>query len=306
MKRQQLTERQRREREYYETYSRLSAADTVSFAPVDGKQRRPWNSYWAFYERARGYFTSPAQRMLDFGCGAGEGSVRFAYVGFEVHGFDLSPSNIELAERRAKRYGYADRCHFSIQAAENLAYPTNWFDIVTGRDILHHVEIEPAIRQCLRVMKPGGVAIFREWVEAPVLDVLRRTIGAWLVPVGKSLERHVTEDERKLSAADLELICSLCPSFTLERFMLLSRFYRLLPHSPKPRPSLLEQIDWRLIQVLPWLSRLGGSALLTLRKGLSGVGGAPPEPLTVSEPPTLVTEPLKRALPPAQKALPRK
>jgi 2-polyprenyl-3-methyl-5-hydroxy-6-metoxy-1,4-benzoquinol methylase len=262
----QLTERQRRELEYYETYCRVHELPELSFAPVEGKERRPWNSYWAFCERVRDYFRSPEQRLLDFGCGAGESALRFARVGYEVYGFDLSPGNIDLCRGRAVRYGHADCCHFSVQPAENIDYPSGFFDVVAGRDILHHVEIEPAIRQCLRVLKPGGVAIFREWVDTPVFDTLRRTIGALLVPTGKSLERHVTEDERKLNAADLVLLRRICPNLVVERSMLLGRLCRFLPPSPAPRPSFLEQIDWRLFEVLPWLRHLGGSALITLHK----------------------------------------
>src|SRR5207253_7564933 len=125
----QLTERQRREREYYETYCRLQKPGEVSFAPVEGKERRPWNSYWAFYERVCRYFHSPSQRLLDFGCGAGEGALRFARVGYEVYAFDLSPGNIALCQERAARYGYAGRCHFSVQAAQSLDYPAAFFDV---------------------------------------------------------------------------------------------------------------------------------------------------------------------------------
>jgi len=261
-----LTDRQRREVEYYETFSRLSGPGEVSFAPVEGKEQRPWNSYWVFYERARRRFTSPGQRLLDFGCGTGLSALRFARVGYEVHGFDLSPANIALAKEQAGKFGLAGRCHFSVQAAEDLDYPSASFDIVAGRDILHHVEIEPAVRQCLRVLKPGGMAIFREWIEAPVFDTLRRTIGAWLVPPGKSLERHVTEDERKLTDEDIARIRRLCPQLTVERYMLVARIGRLLPPPVNSRPSLLEKVDWGLFQMVPWLRGLGGSALVTLQK----------------------------------------
>ena len=51
-----LTERQRREREYYEEYSMLSAPAEVCFDPVAGNERRPWNPYWSLCESVAARF----------------------------------------------------------------------------------------------------------------------------------------------------------------------------------------------------------------------------------------------------------
>src|SRR5205814_8679982 len=104
----------------------------------------------------------------------------------------------------------AERTHFSISVAEKLDYPADYFDMVVGTDILHHVDISQAVAECSRVLKKGGLAIFHEPVRAPVFDVLRETrFGRWLVPKEVSLERHLTHDERKLSPDDLKTIRSL-------------------------------------------------------------------------------------------------
>ena len=92
-----------------------------------------------------------------------------------MDGFDLSEKNIKIAQKLARRHSLDGRCRFQPMAAERLTYPDNTFDVIVGIDILHHVEIGPAIDEAFRVLKPGGVAIFKEHAEVPVLDPIRNT-----------------------------------------------------------------------------------------------------------------------------------
>jgi 2-polyprenyl-3-methyl-5-hydroxy-6-metoxy-1,4-benzoquinol methylase len=253
-----LTVRQQREREFYEEYSRLNAIDEVSFDPVLSKRRKPWNSYWFVYDLARSYCTSSNLKLLDFGCGSGVSCIRFAKLGYNVTGFDISPSNIFTADRLARKYGLDDRIKLSVAIAEQIDYPTEYFDIVVGIDILHHVEIGPALQQCLRVLKKGGTAIFHEPVEVPIFDRVRNSsFGRWLVPKTVSLERHLTADERKLTFEDIKTIKSLCPDFSAWRFLLFSRGTRY---------SALEKLDHYLFKVAPYLQNYGGIIVMMLRK----------------------------------------
>jgi ubiquinone/menaquinone biosynthesis C-methylase UbiE len=262
-----LTERQKREREYYEEYARRAAPAEVCYDPVAGRERRPWNSYWFVIEQAKHYFKAPGQRLLDFGCGAGEFSFLYANIGYEVFAFDISPQNIAIARGRAAKDDPAGRTHFSVGLAERLDYEAESFDVIVGVDILHHVEIGRAIAECARVLKKGGVAIFHEPVRVPVFDRLRETnIGLRLSPKSVSYDRHITQDERKLTPADLETICRLAPEPLMRRFLLTSRLGSLIGVSDASRVINLEKADYYLLKLLPWLRRFGGRAVLTLRK----------------------------------------
>jgi 2-polyprenyl-3-methyl-5-hydroxy-6-metoxy-1,4-benzoquinol methylase len=77
-------------------------------------------------------------------------------MGFEVSGFDITPSCIEAATRLGAAYRLSHRIRFSIQTAERVDYPDESFDVVAGIDILHHVEIPAAVAEYLRVLKLGG------------------------------------------------------------------------------------------------------------------------------------------------------
>jgi 2-polyprenyl-3-methyl-5-hydroxy-6-metoxy-1,4-benzoquinol methylase len=216
-----LTDRQQRERAYYEEYARRTAPERVWFEPVSGEQQRPWNPYWFVAGLVREAYKRPDQRLLDFGCGPGLYSVQFGHIGYEVYGFDISQANVEVARQLAAQYGTSDRMHFQQGVAERLDYPDDYFDVIAGIDILHHVEISPAIAECLRVLKPGGLAVFKEPVEAPLFDKLRNTrLGQWLAPKEVSFDLHITEDERKLTQTDLQTIRNAAHGATVHRLWL--------------------------------------------------------------------------------------
>jgi SAM-dependent methyltransferase len=172
-----------------------------------------------------------------------------------------------MAERLAAKYDLADRAHFSVQAAERLQYPDGEFDVIAGVDILHHVNIENAIRECLRVLKPGGHAIFLEPVEAPAFDRLRHSaLVVRFFPTSASLDRHVTEDERKLSRTDLATIRRVAPTLEIEPYLLLSRLDRFHGLNRWTRWSVLERLDQVIFSVLPPSRVLAGKALLRFTK----------------------------------------
>lgn len=205
-----LSKRQKRELQFYEEFSKIDEPSQVCFDRLSAPHAKPWNSYQRLIDIAKQNFSAADQKLLDFGCDKGEYSLLFAKIGYEVFGFDLSPNNIAIAQRLARKYDLAERTHFRVSVAEKLDYPADYFDVIVGTDILHHVEIRQALRECSRVLKQGGVAIFHEPVRVPVFDDLRESsFGKWLVPKAASLEHHITEDERKLTADDLEFIESL-------------------------------------------------------------------------------------------------
>jgi 2-polyprenyl-3-methyl-5-hydroxy-6-metoxy-1,4-benzoquinol methylase len=257
----ELTERQRREREFYNEYALRQRDADVDFAPVEGRERRPQNPYWQVFHLAADRFL-PGARLLDFGCGWGVNTVRFARLGYQVEGFDISEVNLEVCRHLAERFGVADRVRVSIQPAEALGYPDASFDVIAGVDILHHVDIPAAIRECRRVLKPGGVAIFREPLENALFDRLRNTaMVRRLFPNRVSLDHHITEDERKLTGRDLATIRGIFPDLTIDRFRMLSRFASLW----KSGEMRLEKLDRSLSRV-PGFRSLAGTIVMTLRK----------------------------------------
>ncbi len=266
----ELTARQRREQEFFDEYwSRFRDGAQVNLDPIAGKERRPWNSYWYVFEAAKGLYEAGARKLLDFGCGGGINAAILASLGFEVTGFDISPRCVENAKQVAQAHQFSDRCHFSVQASESLEYPDEYFDAVVGIDILHHVEIASSVAECVRVLTPGGTALFREFIEVPPIDRVRNTaLVRIFFPKEKILDHwgYITEDERKMNDQDIALIRELCPNMTEQRFTVFARLDRLLRSPGDRRASYLEKFDYWLCNKIPALNKLGGSVVLELHK----------------------------------------
>ena len=76
---------------------------------------------------------------------------------------DISPKSIEHLISMAKEENLEHRLQASVMDAHDLTLEDNRFDIVLGNGILHHLpQLEVALREINRVLKPGGHAIFQE------------------------------------------------------------------------------------------------------------------------------------------------
>lgn len=111
--------------------------------------------------------------LLDLGCGAGETSVYFALQGARVTAVDVSREMLRVAGALAAHHRVP--LHTAQIMAEAMPFADATFDGIYGNGVLHHVELEPALREIARVLKPGGVAVFIEPLSHnPVIDVYRR------------------------------------------------------------------------------------------------------------------------------------
>lgn len=260
----QLTHRQQRERAFYRRYAPLQGAMEVDFSPVITDRPRPWNSYYHAYDliRAHRVKNSGQGKVLEIGCGVGIAAVRLAKLAFDVHALDICQENINLSQQRAAFYDVADRCHFQTGTAEDLPHEDASFDLVVGFDILHHVEIKQAWAQVLRVLKPGGMVVFREPVFQSVIDPLRQLKAIRkLLPCDVSMDpaHHITPDERKISPSDLRDMIGSLDRPRVARFDFLARLHRLVPDWR----VRMQQCDHQLFRWVPGLSRLGDTVVLS-------------------------------------------
>ncbi|MDD4973352.1 MAG: class I SAM-dependent methyltransferase [Bacteriovorax sp.] len=272
-----LTERQTREKEYYEQFAeKFNINRPIDFSPVDGplleKERRPWNSYWRTYEIPVDFLrkqkeTQKEYHLLDFGCGPGDNSLRFARAGYKVAGFDICEKNINSCKILFEKNNNSEQGNFLVGVAEKIPFADESFEVVVGIDILHHVDIPKAISEVQRVLKKDGIAIFREPVEVPFFDIIRNTkLVRFLFPNKSSLEAHITEDERKLNKFDLNTIKEIFPNMTIERSLVLSRFDKILRKHDNPKSSGLEKWDYFCSKILPSYGLFGGASVIILKK----------------------------------------
>ena len=97
-------------------------------------------------------------RVLEIGCGMGTDGAQFAKAGAIYTGIDLTDAAVELARKRFQVSGLPGE--FRVADAERLDFPDASFDLVYSHGVLHHTpDIEAAVREIHRVLKPGGCAI---------------------------------------------------------------------------------------------------------------------------------------------------
>ena len=138
--------------------------------------------------------------VLEVGCGLGTDAARFARSGARYTGIDLTQRSIELARERFRQEGLAGE--FQIGDAEQLSFPDDSFDLFYSHGVLHHTpDIDRAIREARRVLRPGGEAMVmlyhRRSFNYYVNIMLLRRMGIRLLAFdwGPALVQRVTGED---------------------------------------------------------------------------------------------------------------
>ncbi|HSR24450.1 MAG TPA: class I SAM-dependent methyltransferase, partial [Candidatus Eisenbacteria bacterium] len=103
----------------------------------------------------------PYGKALELGCGTGFFLLNLQQAGVleEGHVTDLSPGMVEAAVRNAAGLGF--EVEGRVADAESIPYEDATFDLVVGHAVLHHIpDVELALREVLRVLRPGGRFVF--------------------------------------------------------------------------------------------------------------------------------------------------
>jgi SAM-dependent methyltransferase len=130
------------------------------------------------------------EKVLDVGCGLGLMAIGVAkrLKTGKVTAIDdwkaggVSGQSVEAAKENAKSEGVADRVRFEAGDERKLVYPANQFDVVVSVAALHRLaddhEREQALREMLRVLKPGGRLLIFDTAETGYYAEALRAGGA--------------------------------------------------------------------------------------------------------------------------------
>lgn len=103
----------------------------------------------------------PYVDALEIGCGTGFFSLNLKLAGVveNVSVNDISPGMVDVARRNAAALGFD--ISGRVGDAESIPYQDASFDLVVGHAILHHIpDVDAALREVLRVLRPGGRLVF--------------------------------------------------------------------------------------------------------------------------------------------------
>ena len=198
------------------------------------------------------------RHVLDYGCGTGGTTQHLLEQGAYVTGFDISLLRLQEA-----RYRTGDSQATYVEcAAEHLPFAGAAFDAVLGKQILHHLDLDAAIAEVARVLRPGGRAVFLEpLIHNPLLEGYRR-----LTPHLRS------PTEKALSMADLARIAAPFRRWSHREFVLLSVLPALAAARLGPHPrwrrwqGRLATCDRQLFTAWPAVSRYAWETVIVLEK----------------------------------------
>lgn len=129
-------------------------------------------------EHKRAWLTAnaaPGVHVLDFACGNGENGIFAAQQGAKVTGIDISPEGIENAKKNAEMLGVAELCQFVEMDGESMSLGNDTFDLAVEYGALHHVDLDAALSELARVLKPDARMMCIEAMRHnPLIHAYRR------------------------------------------------------------------------------------------------------------------------------------
>ena len=144
-----LDDRVRRERESYDEGEVFveSAKLHARFEHVfTGANSRAAEHHFADLVRQE----AARRRVLSYGCVRGD-MLMPAVLAAQPR--CLLVVDVSIKEIEAVRTEFGDAAEYSVMDGHSLAVPTESFDLVVGRAIIHHLDYETAIREIHRVLR---------------------------------------------------------------------------------------------------------------------------------------------------------
>lgn len=211
--------------------------------------------YWLDEIGARHLRPRP-ERMLSLGCGPAfieEQILERDFAG-RIVAYETSEVAVASARERLARTPWAERIEFHCGDALAAGLPDASFDAVFVEAALHHfVELEPTFRLMHRVLRPGGILLFDEYVGPdlqqypPELEALLGRINACLAP---ELRRDFETGEvrQSVEACPIEVQMERDPTEGVHASEILPLTYRYF--------DVVERLDYGGTIVRPIFNRI--------------------------------------------------
>jgi 2-polyprenyl-3-methyl-5-hydroxy-6-metoxy-1,4-benzoquinol methylase len=121
---------------------------------------------------------SKQDKILDAGCGSGNHATRMAKKGYNITAIDFSESVLKIAQQNLIELNLLDKVTLQQEDLTALSFADNSFDIAYCWGVLMHIpDVETAIKELCRVVKPGGHIIISETNENSAEAFTRRALA---------------------------------------------------------------------------------------------------------------------------------
>ena len=229
----------------------------------EADSRRSVSKFYLVASSSRDYYRTLLlslchnQEILEYGCGLGSYAIILAKNGARVVGIDISEVAIEMATAQAKQENL-EHITFCLDDAEAMNFDNDRFDIICGTSILHHLDMEKALKEITRVLKSEGKAIFIEPMgHNPFINLFRK------------LTPHLrTEDEHPLTNEDLKRMKKFFHQIHFNFFHLFSLLAVPFRNTSvfSSLLKMLDQFDQTLFKWIPSFGLLAWQVVIVLDK----------------------------------------
>jgi SAM-dependent methyltransferase len=267
------------EREFYDAqYARFLALPDADLAC----SRRTLeidlaNPAHPIYERRKLYLAvmrillaEPAEGLsvLDYGCGTGDWGLMLAGEGARVASLDLSAAAIQVVLRRAAASGLSDRVRgFARDASDLSCFRDAEFDLIYASAAVHHTLKYPnALRELMRVLRPGGKLVLAEtYGNNKLLNAARRWRWKWSGQPDEAGEEIILDDRHIALLRENMRKVELIP---VNLLAMAKRLFRGRFQNPAVRVATvsLETLDSVLLTLFPPLRRYCGEVVVIGQK----------------------------------------
>lgn len=115
---------------------------------------------YEFRELTRNNRPRPTDQVLDIGCGAGLQTRILARTAGRTIGIDISKNALDRARSEAPAFG-DERVEFRLTTIESAGFQADRFDKIYSVCVIEHIpDYRSVLRECFRVLKPGGILAF--------------------------------------------------------------------------------------------------------------------------------------------------
>lgn len=193
-------------------------------------------------------FNAPEDKVfLEYGCGMAKGgrSVRLAKRGATVHGIDISDYAIEFLSKEAEEEKLD--IDYQVMNAEDMTFADDYFDVIYGTGILHHLDLNKSFSNIAQKLKDNGTAIFIEPLgHNPLINGFR----------DKTPDIR-TEDEHPLLMPDFKLAKKYFNKVDVQYFYLTTLGVPILFKKKQPKflINFCNGLDKVIFTLLPFMKK---------------------------------------------------